>query len=115
MAFLSRPDGSPTASNQEMDKLLKVAKGRINHKYAQGPEPCPEAFYNQVRALVAQAAHAGQVPHKIVCAASARSHDAASHGLGWVEVARRVCLVQTGPTHPPPAPFVQATPMCKQH
>ena len=47
VVFIARPDGSPTAEVQEMDDLIRAAWGPINRKYAEGLEPCPEAFMAQ--------------------------------------------------------------------
>ena len=44
VVFIARPDGTPTANVQEMDELVRAAWGPINRKYAEGPEPCPDAF-----------------------------------------------------------------------
>ena len=44
VVFIARPDGTPTANVQEMDELVRAAWGPINRKYAEGPEPFPEAF-----------------------------------------------------------------------
>ena len=44
VVFIARPDGTPTAYVQEMDELVRAAWGPINRKYAEGPEPCPDAF-----------------------------------------------------------------------
>ena len=43
VVFLAQPDGSAKANVREMDGLLREAWGPINRKYAEAPEPCPEA------------------------------------------------------------------------
>ena len=42
--FVARPNGSATANVREMDGLMREAWGPNNRKYAEAPEPCPEAF-----------------------------------------------------------------------
>ena len=49
VVFLARPDGSATANVREMDGLLREAWGPMNRKYAEAPEPCPEAFMAKYR------------------------------------------------------------------
>ena len=44
VTFLTRPDGTATASPAEMDGLLQDAWRHINRKYATDPEPDPLAF-----------------------------------------------------------------------
>ena len=44
VVFIARPDGTPTANVWENDELVHAAWRLINRKYAEGPEPCPEAF-----------------------------------------------------------------------
>ena len=44
LVFIARPDGTPTANVREMDELVRAAWGPINRNYAEGPEPCPQAF-----------------------------------------------------------------------
>ena len=41
VVFLARPDGNETTNVREMDGLLHEA---INRKYAEAPDPCPDAF-----------------------------------------------------------------------
>ena len=44
LVFLARPDGNAMVNIREMDGLLREAWAPINQKYAEAPEPCPEAF-----------------------------------------------------------------------
>ena len=42
VVLIARPDDTPTANIQEIDELVRVARGPINRKYAVVPKPCPE-------------------------------------------------------------------------
>ena len=44
VVFIAGQDGTPATNVREMDELVRAAWGPINRKYAEGPEPCPEAF-----------------------------------------------------------------------